>query len=435
MTHENQGAAAVEHVLDRRQGLDDPVIAGDVAVVVLRHVEINAHQDLLALDVDIRNCLLGHKLLLVVWSSAFRRARPVLPAFNAKLRTSPDPQLLQLGDPFDQVHAPAGIAPLVVVPHGDFDHVAVEDDRVVGIENRAGRVADDVRGDDGIGHVLDNALHGAFGGLFHEAIDLFDAGLAGGHEGQVRDRAVGHRNAEGVAVQLALEGRDDLAQGLGGAGGRGDGAQGGGAAATLILVGHIQDRLVVRIGVYGGHEAFDDADLLMQNLAGGGQRVRGARGVRDALHRRLQLAVVDAQHDGGVRLILGRGGQQHALGAGRDVRIVAGLAVGGAGGEPAGGLQHDIHAHLAPRQLGRVFLVEDRDLFAVDDDGGSLDLDLAREFALGRVVLEHIGQHIGVEQIVDGCDLELARLLHHHRANDEPADAAETVNSNLRCHE
>jgi hypothetical protein len=61
VTHENQGAAAVQHVLDRWQGLDDPVIAGDVALVVLRHVEIDAHQDLFALDVDIRYCLFGHK--------------------------------------------------------------------------------------------------------------------------------------------------------------------------------------------------------------------------------------------------------------------------------------------------------------------------------------------------------------------------------------
>jgi hypothetical protein len=66
VAHQDQAAAAIEHVLDRRQGLDDPVVAGDVAAIVLRHVEIDAHQDLPALDVDISNRFLGHKLPLVI---------------------------------------------------------------------------------------------------------------------------------------------------------------------------------------------------------------------------------------------------------------------------------------------------------------------------------------------------------------------------------
>jgi hypothetical protein len=124
---------------------------------------------------------------------------------------------------------------------------------------------------------------------------------------------------------------------------------------------------------------------------------------------------------------------QHALGAGDHVAVIAGLAVGGAAGEPAGRLEHDVHALGAPRQLGRVLLGQNRDLFAVDDQGAALGLDLAGELALRRVVPEHVSQHVGVEQIIDRDDVELVELI-GHRAEHEATDAAKTVDSYLCCH-
>ena len=44
-----------------------------------------------------------------------------------------------------------------------------------------------------------------------------------------------------------------------------------------------------------------------------------------------------------------------------------------AGDEAAGGLDHDVHAEVAPGQVGRVALGEDLDRLVADDDGVALD--------------------------------------------------------------
>src|ERR1044071_5712770 len=50
-------------------------------------------------------------------------------------------------------------APLVVVPRQHLDHVARHDVRGQRVEHAARGVADDVVGDDGVGAVLEDALH------------------------------------------------------------------------------------------------------------------------------------------------------------------------------------------------------------------------------------------------------------------------------------
>ncbi len=50
--HEDQLAAVFDHVFDRRQGADDAGVVLDLAFLD-RNVEIDAHQDALALDVDV----------------------------------------------------------------------------------------------------------------------------------------------------------------------------------------------------------------------------------------------------------------------------------------------------------------------------------------------------------------------------------------------
>jgi hypothetical protein len=59
VAHQHEPAAAVEHVADRRQGLSDPPVIGDVSVLE-RDVEVHAHQDAPSGDVDLVNGALGH---------------------------------------------------------------------------------------------------------------------------------------------------------------------------------------------------------------------------------------------------------------------------------------------------------------------------------------------------------------------------------------
>ena len=65
----------------------------------------------------------------------------------------------------------------------------------------------------------------------------------------------GRRHAEGAAVELAFQRRDDLADRLRGAGRGGDDIDRGGAGAAQVLVRQVQDALVVRVRVDRAHEA------------------------------------------------------------------------------------------------------------------------------------------------------------------------------------
>ena len=58
--HEDRLATAVEDRPDRRQGHLDPAVVGDRAGVILRHVEVNAHENGFSTRVEIGDGLFGH---------------------------------------------------------------------------------------------------------------------------------------------------------------------------------------------------------------------------------------------------------------------------------------------------------------------------------------------------------------------------------------
>src|SRR5699024_8619080 len=89
----------------------------------------------------------------------------------------------------------------------------------------------------------------------------------------------------GHAGQLAVQLGDNLADSLGGAGGGGDDVAGSSTAAAPILQrGTVNGLLGGGGGVHGGHQAFGDAELVVQDLGDGGQAVGGAGGVGDEVH-------------------------------------------------------------------------------------------------------------------------------------------------------
>jgi hypothetical protein len=92
---------------------------------------------------------------------------------------------------------------------------------------------------------LRKPLSGALGRLLDDRVDLLDGGLAAGLEGEVGGRAGRGGHAQGVAVELALELGQHEGDGLGGAGGRRDDVEGGGAGATQVLVRAVEQVLVL----------------------------------------------------------------------------------------------------------------------------------------------------------------------------------------------
>src|SRR5207245_2048147 len=77
---------------------------------------------------------------------------------------------------------------------------------------------------------------------------------------------------------------------------RRDHVLGGGAASTEVLVGHVGETLVVRVGVDRRHEPFLDPERLVEDLRERRQTVRHARLVRAGAVPPTARLVADAHH-------------------------------------------------------------------------------------------------------------------------------------------
>jgi hypothetical protein len=174
--------------------------------------------------------------------------------------------------------------------------------------------------------------------------------------------------------------------------------------------------------VDGGHEAADDTELVVEDLGHGSQAVGGAGSVGDDLLAGVGL-VIDAvdEHRGG---ILGRSGHDDLLGTSLEVCGSKLL-----GEEETGGLDDYVGVKLAPSDVGRILLSEDLDLLAVDDKIVALSVDLATELTVDGVILEHVSEIIGIEEVVDTYNLDLTCEILISCTENHTADTAKSVNT------
>mmetsp|Transcript_13739 Transcript_13739/g.32077 ORF Transcript_13739/g.32077 Transcript_13739/m.32077 type:complete len:391 (-) Transcript_13739:17-1189(-) len=319
-----------------------------------------------------------------------------------------------------EVDDAVGVAPLVVVPADDLDEVRVEHDARARVEDARLLLGLHVGRHERLVSVAEEALLRASGVLLDESADVLVGGGLGEAGGEVDNRHVGGRHAEGHAGELALELRDDLGHRLGGAGRRRDDVGRRGAAATPVLLrGAVNDLLGGGHGVDGGHEGLLDAELVVDGLDGRREAVGGARGARDRLPGGVVLILVDA-HDDSRGVILGRGREDDLLGARLKVRLDR-LA----GEEGAGRLADVEVAVLGERDLRRVAGVREGDLRAINDERVTVNLDGAIEAAVDGVVLELVGHVLSIVAAVD--ELQVSVRVLDHDAGDEAADAAEAL--------
>jgi hypothetical protein len=141
---------------------------------------------------------------------------------------------------------------------------------------------------------------------------------------------------------------------------------------------------------------------------------------------RIVLLVVHTQDDGHVRA-LGRGGDDHLLCSGLDVFRCAISRR-----EDAGGLEHDVHAEILPRQLRRILHREDLELVLGHGDPVAGRFHVRLEVAEDRVVLEEMRQGLGVGEIVDGNEVDVRRA--QRRAHDVAANAPKPVDTDPNRH-
>jgi hypothetical protein len=137
------------------------------------------------------------------------------------------------------------------------------------------------------------------------------------------------------------------------------------------------------------HQAVLDADRVVDDLGKRRQAVGRARRVgNDVVSVFVVLVEVDAQHHRDV-LAAGRRRDDDLLGARIEV-LGSSLALG----EEAGGLDDDVDAEVAPRQVGRITLGQDLEQLAVDQDALVGHLDRSGVRAQDRVVLQQVRERL-----------------------------------------
>ena len=324
-----------------------------------------------------------------------------------------------------------GEAPLIVVPSDELDEVIVEGDTGLCVEDGGVSVGAEVGRNDLVINILQNALHGAFGSSLHSGLDIVHGGGLLEADGQVNDRDIGGGNAHGHTGELAVELGDDLADCLCSAGGSGDDVVvNGTCAAQILLLGEaVNDGLGGGGSVNGGHKAFDDAEVVIDDLCHRSKAVGGAGGVGNELHILGVLVEVDAadEHRG---VVLRGAGHDDDLCAGVDVSLCLLL-----GQVSAGALENVVNAQLAPGDEGGVtvgLVGENLDDLAVNGDSAVLvvAVDFAIEAAVNGIVLYAVSDvRSGMAGSVDGNYFDVIRL--DSCSESERTDAAETIDTNF----
>ena len=216
--------------------------------------------------------------------------------------------------------------------------------------------------DIGGGGVAENAFETTICGGFDGGVDLFLGGGALGDEFQIDDGDVWCRDADGGAVELAIEFGQDETYGLRGTGRGRDHGECCGATAIEILVHGIEGRLITRVGVDRCHHAAFNADEFVENLRNGRKAIGGARRIRDDEMVFGEFLMVDAENDREIGVI-SRSGHKNALGAGSEM---GGCLV--ARREDACAFERDINAEFLVRKLGGIAHGGDLDRAATNID-------------------------------------------------------------------
>jgi len=114
-----------------------------------------------------------------------------------------------------EVHDAVRVAPLVVVPGDALHELGREHDARPGVEDAGRGLRLEVRGDEGLVAVAQDAVHRAVGQARDLGADVVVGRARVELDREVHDGDVGRGHAEGHARELALDGGDDLGHGLG----------------------------------------------------------------------------------------------------------------------------------------------------------------------------------------------------------------------------
>ena len=160
--------------------------------------------------------------------------------------------------------------------------------------------------------------------------------------------------------------------------------------------------LIGGVRVHGRHQTPLDPKLIVEDLGHGGKTVGRARGVGDDVVGAWVVLVVVHTHHNGEVFTRSRSGNDDLLGASRNV--CAGLV---SVGEEPGGLDDNVNAERRPREVTGIALGKHRDLLAIDGDEAIAGCDLDGQATVNRVILQQVGQCLGIGEVVHRHNVEL----------------------------
>ena len=320
-----------------------------------------------------------------------------------------------------------GVAPLVVVPGNQLDKLVGQRNAGLGIKDGSMAVMDEIGRNHVVLGVAQDAFQLALGSGLHCGADLLVGSGLLQVDGQVNNGNVQGGYTESHAGQLAVQLGDNLANRLGSAGGGRNDVAGSSPSASPVLLGRTVNGLLgAGGGVNSGHQAVNNAELVVDNLGQRSQAVGGAGGVGNDVHVRGVLVLVNTHNEHGS--VLGRSGNNNLLRAGLQVgfRLLH-------GGENAGGLHYVISAALAPGNVDGILLSVELHGLAVDDDCVLGELDVAGVLAVNGVIAEHISAVIrGHEGIVDAHKFNVGVV--QTSTENKPADTPKAIDANFNRH-
>lgn len=251
----------------------------------------------------------------------------------------------------------------------------------LGIENAGECASVQVRRNELILSVSENSLVlWRFRGTLDLCLDLVVGCTFLETASQVDNRDVVDGNTESHTSELAVQGRDDLADSLGSTSAGRDNVVTGRTATTPVLAtGTVNGLLGGSSSVAGGHETFKQTELVVDDLGKRCKAVGGAAGVgndRDLGVVGVQVDTYDVHGS-----VCGRSRDDNLLGTTLDVR----LSLVGCG-EHTCGLNNVSDTALSPGNLRRVTLAKDSDGLAIDDQLAVLGFDGALEVSVCRVI-------------------------------------------------
>src|SRR4051794_6085947 len=133
--------------------------------------------------------------------------------------------------------------------------------------------------------------------------------------------------------------------------------------------------------MYRRHQSLYNADFVVQYFHHRRETVGGARRIGYHSMAALESLVIDAIDDRSIDVFAAGRGDDYFFRAASQMRARFFLAR-----KKSGALEHDINAHGAPWQIGRIALSEHADLVAIDDHRVAFHRDRAVKFAMSCVI-------------------------------------------------